>query len=262
MKISKAIQGFLVDMDGTLYLSDALLPGAKTFLSYMENKPMLLLTNNSSKNRFDYAKKLSAMGITINPDKVLTSGQATAHTLYQSVPEAPIAVFGTPELEQEFTQLGFMLTMDNPRYVVLGFDMTLDYAKLTVLCNLVRSGLPYIATHPDFNCPVKGGFIPDIGAIIAFVQASTGRTPETIIGKPHRPILDMAAQRLDLPIESLCMVGDRLYTDIAMGQTAPIHTALVLSGETQAQDLENSPFQPDYVFNTIGDLVGCFERST
>src|SRR5690606_27946589 len=107
------------------------------------------------------------------------------------------------DLESEFIDHGFTLDMDAPDYVVLGFDMRTDYARLTRLCDLVRAGLPYIATHPDVNCPVAGGFIPDIGAIIAFVNASTGRTPDILIGKPNRHIAEMAADKLGLPLEGL-----------------------------------------------------------
>lgn len=250
------IRGFLLDMDGTLYLSDHLLPGARDFLDYTAQAglPVLFLTNNSSKNRDSYVRKIAGMGLTVPAEQILTSGEATALYLREQSPGARVALFGTPELEQEFAGYGFTLTMDAPDYVVLGFDMTLDYAKLTRLCDLVRAGLPYIATHPDYNCPVKGGFIPDIGAMMAFVHASTGREADVIIGKPNRHILDMAALRLGLPLEAIAMVGDRLYTDIAMGAAAPIQTVLVLSGETKAGDIPDSPFQPDHVFANLGAL--------
>jgi 4-nitrophenyl phosphatase len=252
-----AIRGFLLDMDGTFYLGDRLLPGAEDFLAYTASAgmPVQLLTNNSSKDRYAYVRKIAAMGIHMRPEQILTSGEATVLYLQQSAPGARVAVFGTPALEMEFRNGGFALDMNDPAYVVLGFDTTLDYAKLTRLCDKVREGLPYIATHPDYNCPVSGGFIPDIGAIMAFVEASTGRRADVIVGKPNRHILHIAAARLGLPPEALCMVGDRLYTDIAMGQHAPIQTALVLSGETRREDLESSPFRPDHVFENLADLT-------
>ncbi len=251
------IRGFLLDMDGTLYLGDHLLPGAAEFLGYCHKSGLgvQFLTNNSSKNRFAYAEKLNRLGIDAAPDDILTSGEATARYLRNRAPGARVALFGTPELERDFAEYGFTLDMRDPEYVVLGFDKTIDYAKLTLLCDLVRAGLPYIATHPDLNCPVPGGFIPDIGAMIAFVEASTGRRPDVIVGKPNRHIVDMAAERMALPVESLCMVGDRLYTDVAMGRSAPIRTALVLSGETKRADLADSPFRPDYVFRDLAELL-------
>ncbi len=227
-----------------------------------KNIPALLLTNNSSKSREAYVHKLAALGLQVAREQILTSGLATAQYLQTHAPAAHIAVFGTPELEQEFQQYGFEPDMQNPEYIVLGFDTTIDYEKLTHLCDLVRRGLPYIATHPDFNCPVTGGFIPDIGAIMAFVKASTGREADMVVGKPHTHILDMAAKRMGLPLESLCMVGDRLYTDIAMGQNSPIQTTLVLSGETKAGDLPNSPFTPDYVFENLAELTAYLQTGS
>jgi HAD superfamily hydrolase (TIGR01450 family) len=138
---------------------------------------------------------------------------------------------------------------------VLGFDTTLTYQKLWRLCDFVRAGLPYIATHPDFNCPTETGFMPDIGAMIAFVKASTGREPDLVIGKPNRMIVEAAAQKMNVPLDALGMIGDRLYTDIALGQTSGITTVLVLSGETRLEDVAASPFQPDYVFDNLGAVA-------
>jgi HAD superfamily hydrolase (TIGR01450 family) len=156
--------------------------------------------------------------------------------------------------------MGFRLVQEDPEWLVLGFDTTLTYDKLWRLCDLVRQGLPYLATHPDLNCPIPGGFMPDIGAMIAFIQASTGREPDIVIGKPNRLIVDLLARKLNLPVEKMTMIGDRLYTDIALGQSAGVATVLVLSGETRLEDLEGSPFQPDYVFDDLG-AVGQYLQS-
>lgn len=254
-----SLRGFLMDMDGTFYLSDHLLPGAEAFLSYTAaaGLPVQFLTNNSSKNRHAYVRKMAGLGVDVPPEQILTSGEATARYLHGIAPQARVALFGTPELELDFREYGFALDMDTPSHVILGFDLTIDYARLTRLCDLVRQGLPYIATHPDFNCPIAGGFIPDIGAIMAFVEASTNRRPDAIVGKPYRHILDMAAARIGQPLAALCMVGDRLYTDIAMGQSTPIRTALVLSGETQRADLADSPFEPDYIFENLAEMTAA-----
>lgn len=144
---------------------------------------------------------------------------------------------------------------------MLGFDTTLTYAKLWRLCDLVREGLPYLATHPDFNCPTEDGYMPDTGAMIAFVRASTGREPDLVIGKPNRTIVDMASRKLGVPIERMAMVGDRLYTDIALGHTSGITTVLVLSGEATRSDLDRSPFRPDHVFEDLGGLAEWLERN-
>jgi HAD superfamily hydrolase (TIGR01450 family) len=124
---------------------------------------------------------------------------------------------------------------------------------MSEVCDLVRSGLPYIATHPDLNCPVEGGFIPDIGAIMAFIKASTGRDPDVVVGKPNKPMVEMIADRIGVPSEKMVMVGDRLYTDIAMGQHG-LKTILTLSGETKMEDITGSSFSPDLVIDSVKDL--------
>jgi HAD superfamily hydrolase (TIGR01450 family) len=144
---------------------------------------------------------------------------------------------------------------------VLGFDTTLTYLKLWKLCDYVRQGLPYIATHPDFNCPIEGGFMPDVGAMMACVEASTGRKADFVIGKPNRLMAEAVAQKLNLPLSALAMVGDRLYTDIALGQAAGIPSVLVLSGETRRSDLDSSPFQPTCIFQNLGELAEYIRRS-
>lgn len=247
---------FILDLDGTFYLENRLLPGAAEFLNWLENHhfPYLFLTNNSSRQRKQYAAKLASLGITIAEEKIFTSGEAGVLWLKQNSSAKKVFVMGTPALEEEFASYGYVLTEDKPDYIVLGFDTTLTYAKLWKLCDLVRSGLPYLATHPDFNCPVEGGFMPDIGAMIAFVEASTGRKPDIIIGKPYLPIVEALSARTGLPAQKLTMIGDRLYTDIALGK-AGMTTVLVLSGETGSEDLLHSPFEPDYIMSNLAELL-------
>jgi HAD superfamily hydrolase (TIGR01457 family) len=256
------VRCFLLDMDGTFYLDNQLLEGALRFIDTLcaQGKDFLFLTNNSSKSRHQYAEKITSLGMPIPDEKVFTSGEATALYLQGIAPGARLFVVGTPFLEHEFITHGFTLDDANPDYAVLGFDTTLTYQKLWKLCDFVRAGIPYIATHPDFNCPTGSGFMPDTGAMIAFVKASTGREPDLVIGKPNRLIVDAAASRVGLPVEILGMIGDRLYTDIALGLTSGITTVLVLSGETKMEDLQGSPFQPDYIFANLGEVANWLEQ--
>jgi HAD superfamily hydrolase (TIGR01457 family) len=250
------VRCFLLDMDGTFYLGSRLLPGALDFVRLLDARgiPYLFLTNNSSRTRREYADKLHRLGLDLPEERIFTSGEATALYLARRQPGARLYVVGTPALEAEFEQHGFTLTPDQPDFAVLGFDTTLTYEKLRILCDLLVAGVPYIATHPDINCPTETGFMPDIGAMIELVAASTGRRPDVIIGKPHAPIAAAVAEKLGLPIEQLCMVGDRLYTDIALGQ-AGLLTVLVLSGETSRADLPGSPHQPDLIMENLGELA-------
>jgi len=256
------VRCFLLDMDGTFYLGDKLLPGAREFLAMLDQRgvPYLFLTNNSSRTRREYAEKIRHMGVAIEENRIFTSGEATAITLARRKPGANLYVVGTPALEREFQEHGFHLTAENTDFAVLGFDTTLTYEKIWKFCDLVAAGTPYIATHPDINCPTETGFMPDIGAMMAMIATSTGRQPDLIVGKPNAPIVEALAEKLRLPIESLCMVGDRLYTDIALGKTGLL-TVLVLSGETHAEDLEASPFQPDWVMRDLAGLMETMQNS-
>jgi HAD superfamily hydrolase (TIGR01457 family) len=259
----RAVRGFLLDMDGTFYLSDRLLEGALHFIDVLrdQNKEFLFLTNNSSKQGRQYAEKITRLGLPLSEEAVLTSGEATARYLNGQHAGSAIFLLGTPALEEEFRGHGFRLVDDKPEVLVLGFDQTLTYKKLWQLCDFVREGLPYIATHADFNCPTETGWMPDVGAMIAFVKAATGREPDLVVGKPNRLIVDAAAAKLNLPVSELAMIGDRLYTDIALGQTSGIATVLVLSGETKAEDLKDSPFRPDCVFPNLAGVAEWLERN-
>jgi HAD superfamily hydrolase (TIGR01457 family) len=253
----REVRCFLLDMDGTFYLGEKLLDGALRFIDVLrgQGRDFLFLTNNSSKDSQEYAEKITRLGLTISREQVLTSGEAAAMHLQRQKPGARAYVVGTPALEDEFRNHGFFLTRDEPDFVVLGFDTTLTYDKLWNLCSLVRARLPYIATHPDLNCPTEAGFMPDIGAMIAFVKASTGQEPDLIVGKPNPLFIEIAAERVGVPVSEMCMIGDRLYTDIALGRTAGIPTILVLSGETQPRDLARSPYQPSYTFENLGAVA-------
>lgn len=255
------VRGFVMDMDGTIYLGERLLPGAIEFVNYLKEKgiPYLFLTNNSSKHQKQYQDKLGRFGLDVELDAIFTSGEATAIYLKKKLPDQRVYLVGTPALEDEFRSHGYILTDENPSAAVLGFDTTLTYEKLWKLCDFVRDGKPYYATHPDFNCPTEGGYMPDIGAMIAFVAASTGREPDQVVGKPNLPVVDALKERLGMPVEEICMIGDRLYTDIALGQSG-MRTALVLSGETKADDLPQSPFQPDVVAEHLADLLNILKE--
>lgn len=242
-------------MDGTIYLGNRLLPGADVLMETLREHtiPYYFLTNNSSRSKIDYVEKLTGFGLSVSADQIFTSGEATAIYLQGEKPGARIYLVGTPSLEEEFSRFGFNLVQQNPEYAVLGFDTTLTYQKIRKLCDFVRNGVPYIATHPDINCPTETGFIPDIGAIMAMVTSSTGQKPDLIIGKPHQPIIEALLKKTGFTPDQMAMVGDRLYTDIALGK-AGITTILVLSGEARLDDIPNAPVKPALIVENVGEL--------
>lgn len=251
----KHIKCFLLDMDGTFYLGSRPLEGSLEFIEALQQKNIdyLFLTNNSSKSARSYMKKLSGMGLVT--DKVLTSGQVAAGCILERFGKRRVYLLGNDELKGEMREAGVNIVENNPQLVCIAFDTTLDYERLKKVCDFVRAGLPYIATHPDPNCPVEGGVLPDIGATIAFIKASTGREPDLIAGKPHREMIDAALKRTACKKEQCCMVGDRLLTDIATGKKHGITTALVLTGVTSLRDVEMSSIKPDIIVERLYDLI-------
>jgi len=257
MKQLSDVRCFLLDMDGTFYLGDRLLDGSLAFIKAVEEsgRDYLFLTNNSSHNAAHYVKKLAKMGLSVGRDKVLTSGQATAMKVLGLFPGKKAFVLGNEFLFEELEEYGVRIDQQNPDYVIIGYDTTLDYAKMTAVCDFVRWGLPYIATHPDFNCPTETGFAPDIGAIIAFIEGSTGRRPDLIIGKPYVGIVEAALQRTGLRADQLAMVGDRLYTDIETGLQHGMTAILVMTGETTEEMLAASSTVPDLKYGRLSDMI-------
>ncbi len=257
MKTLADVKCFLLDMDGTFYLGDRLLEGSLEFIRAVvdSGRDYLFLTNNSSHNAAHYVKKLGRMGLEVGPEKVLTSGQATALKARVLFPGKKAFVLGNHFLLEELREGGVSIDQERPDYVIIGYDTTLDYAKMTAVCDFVRAGLPYIATHPDFNCPTETGFAPDIGAIIAFIEASAGRRPDLIIGKPYVGIVEAALQRTGLTAGELAMVGDRLYTDVETGLRHGMTSILVMSGETTEAMRKESKTVPDLVYGRLSDMI-------
>ncbi len=252
----KNIKCFMLDMDGTFYLGDRLLDGSLDFLHRLDEtgRCSLFLTNNSSKSGDVYVRKLKKMGVWDKHLNVLTSGQAAGNYCLREHAGQRAFLLGNDMLRSELISMGLQIDDDNPDYVLIGYDTTLDYAKMTRVCDLVRTGLPYIATHPDYNCPTETGFAPDIGAIIAFIEASAGRRPDIVIGKPNIGIVEEALRVTGLKPSELAMVGDRLYTDIATGKNFGILSILVWTGEATPEELEKSEVKPDLIFDRLCEM--------
>ncbi len=250
------IRCFMLDMDGTFYLGDRLLEGSLDFLEKLRQtgRSALFVTNNSSKSGQVYVEKLKRMGVTEPFLQVLTSGQTAARYCMKTFPGKKAFVLGNDLYKQELAAMGLCMDDTDPDYVLIAYDTTLDYAKMTAVCDLVRAGLPYIATHPDYNCPTETGFAPDIGAIIAFIEASAGRRPDLILGKPYSGIVEDALALTGLEKSQLAMVGDRLYTDIATGVNFGMLSVLVLTGESTRQQAEEGPVHPDLIFERLSAM--------
>lgn len=253
----KDIDCYVLDMDGTFNLGAKLIPKAMDFYNaaIKAGKRVLFLTNNSSRDGEHYVKKLNNLGCPVTRENIYTSGMATCQYLCREHSGKSVYLLGNHHLCQEFRRYGIELEEDDPDMVVVGFDTTLDYAKLCKVCDFIREGRPYIATHPDYNCPTESGFIPDIGAIMALIEASTGRKADLIVGKPYEEVARGLMEMTNLPKERIAIVGDRLYTDIATGVNFGILAICVLTGESSMEDVMASEVKPDLVFDRLGDIA-------
>lgn len=250
------ISCFLLDMDGTVYLGDRLFDGVQEFLQSLRDsrRRFLFFTNNSSKDAAEYAEKLRRLGIEATPEEVITSGEATVAYLTGEAGVGRAYVLGTPSFEREVAAGGIELDSGRPDAVVLGFDLTLTYEKINTACRLIRAGVPFVASHPDLNCPTPEGPIPDCGAITAMITAATGVAP-VVIGKPNHYMVDAALARVGKKPEQTAIVGDRLYTDMEMGFRSGLCTVLVLSGETTEEDVARAERKPDLILPTVAALT-------
>ncbi len=257
-KIIDDISFFLLDMDGTVYLGNNWIDGAREFLSAVKDsgRRYSFLTNNSSRSRIKYIEKLAKMGLDINAEKeLITSTDATIWYIRRHYPGKKAYILGTDDISKEFSDSGIEFDSENPEIVITTFAQNLDYRKMCEVCDFVRSGLPYIATHPDFNCPTDTGFIPDLGAISAFINASTERYPDIVIGKPNSSIVEYALEKCKADRTSTAIVGDRLYTDIRTGNDNGITSLLVFSGETSHEDVKNSEYVPTLSFESVKEII-------
>ncbi len=246
---------YVLDMDGTIYLGSRLFPETIPFLKRVKEhgKRYIFFTNNSSRSPETYVKRLNGMGIQASREDIVTSGDVMIHFLKTHRPGKKVYLLGTPDLRRSFQEARIPLTEEMPDIVLLGFDTTLTYEKLERACHYIRSGAEFLCTHEDINCPTEYGFMPDAGAMCALITASTGVAPR-FTGKPHAEVLEILEAKTGISRQDMVAVGDRLYTDIALGAQNGVSSVLVLSGETTMEDLARSKIQPTVVLPNIGSL--------
>ena len=252
---------FLLDMDGTIYNGNELIEGATDFFRVLKQKgrSRVFMTNNSSRNRFAYVEKLGRLGIECTEDDIASSVNATCCFLAEHHPGARIYLSGTESLKKELEMEGFSVVPTSYRgkdvdCVLIGYDTELTYAKMEGVCHYLCEDLPYYATNCDLRCPIEGGrYLPDCGSMAYMYEMATGRKPR-YLGKPDRFIVDYVCRRWGVAPEDTVVIGDRLYTDIAVGINAGVDSVCVLSGESTAEDLAASEFNPTYIFDSIKDV--------
>ena len=250
----KEIKCFLLDMDGTIHLSGEVLPGAAAAIERMRAQgEVFFITNNTSVSRKIYIEKLRNMGIACKERDIYTAGNATIDYLHKNYPGKKVFILGTNAFVQEVIDCGIETTEDSPDLVIIAYDTELTYEKLTKTCTFIQKGIPYLATHPDINCPTSTGFIPDVGSFLALIELSTGKKPFIICGKPATPMGDGIRGLGNWDARHIAMFGDRLSTDIALANNNGFLGVLVLTGEATRDDHERSNYKADIILKSLAD---------
>lgn len=255
---------WLFDMDGTIYEEERVFDGTLDLLEAIVNwgGRYVFITNNSSKSVNDYVDKVRKMGIKADIDNFFTSSQATILYLKQNCPDAKVYCQGTKSLVDELRNNGINVTeqVEKVDVVLVGFDMEMTTAKLRNTCEILSTQkVTYIATNPDWACPVSFGFIPDCGSICRMIKYATGKWP-IFIGKPEPTMVKNAMEKYGYIAKETVVVGDRLYTDIATGLNAGVTAICVLTGEATVEEIEKGGVKPTFTVDNVRTLERAFEH--
>ncbi len=258
----RQVRHVALDMDGTIYSGGTLFKTTKPFLELLDRLEIgyTFLTNNPSKNVTDYLDHLKNMGIRAQAQQLYTSTQATIGFLRERFPKIRrLFVLGTESMAAAFTQAGFELLPDHPDAepdaVVVGFDLTLTYPRLCRAAWWIKQGKPYFATNPDRVCPTdQPTVLVDCGAICAALESATGQAPAAVLGKPDPAMLQGIMRQHQLRANELAMVGDRLYTDLAMAHRVGVFGVLVLTGETTREQAHHHLPQPTLIVPSLTEF--------
>lgn len=255
---------WLFDMDGTIYLGNKIFDGTLDLLENIEKNggKYVFITNNSSKSKSDYIKKVKSLGIKAEKDNFYTSLDALIVILKEKLKDSLIYVQGTKSFKKNLKKEGIKITdryNEKAKAVVVGFDTELNFKKLETTCKTLKLNLPYFATNPDFVCPTEYGYVPDCGSMCFGLEKATGKVP-IYIGKPSPFMIEEVIKKFKVKKSETVVIGDRIYTDILSGINAKVDTVLVLSGESTLKDVENSKDKPKYVFKNVKKINEIFGK--
>lgn len=254
--LKKAIDGvkcFLLDLDGTVYLDGELIGDMMSTLKAIRDsgRRIVYLTNNSSRSRDAYVKRLTDIGIYDKSDTVFTSGMSTVSYLNRNYNGSRVYLMGTDALKGEFVRGGINLVEDEPDVAVVSYDTEINYEKITKVTQFLSKGAKYITTHGDMLCPAKINYLPDVGTYHIMFEKATGRLPDINCGKPEEVMGESIMELVGLKPHEIIMCGDRLSTDIAFGVNNGFWSLLVLSGETDEEGYKNSKVKASFVLDDL-----------
>ena len=250
------VECWLTDMDGVLVHEETPVPGASRLLKQWrdQDKPYLVLTNNSIFTPRDLSARLAESGLVVPEDRIWTSALATADFLASQIPGGSAFVIGEAGMTTALHEAGFVMTERSPDYVVIGETRNYSFEAITKAIRLIGEGSRFIVTNPDATGPSPDGPLPATGAVAALISKATGKEPY-VFGKPNPMMFRSAMNKIGAHSENTGMIGDRMDTDIVAGIEAGLHTVLVLTGISDRAEIERYPFRPDEVLESVADLL-------
>lgn len=258
----KGVESVLLDMDGVLYVGNHGLPGVQEMLDYLDasGRRWLCVTNNSSRTSANFSEKLAGMGVSVPPDRILGSAEATASWLAQQTPAGTkVLLMGEQSIRDQMLSKGFELVTDpyEAEVVVATIFFGLNYSILTDLTLAIRNGARFVATNPDPSLPTERGQVPGTGSLVALLSTASGKRPE-FVGKPYPGMYQQAMQRVGTPPATTLMVGDRYDTDIAGALDLGMMTAGVTTGVTSATEFASEDRPPHLIVSGLPHLLDAF----
>jgi NagD protein len=252
----EAPKNYLIDMDGVLVRGSTMVPGADGFIGRLlaRQAEFLVLTNNPSYTPRDLSHRLRLAGLEIPVGRIFTSAMATARFLHSQQPQGTAFVIGESGLTEAIHEVGYVITEQDPDYVVLGETHSYNLSRITQAIRMVAAGARFIATNPDPSGPSERGIVPACGAMAALIEKASGRAP-FFVGKPNPLMMRYALNYLGVHSERTVMVGDRMDTDMIAGLEAGMETILVLSGLTRQEDVDRYPYRPTQILNSVADIM-------
>ncbi len=262
----RPIRALICDLDGTLVAGNRPQPGLLPFLDFLRRRGIALavVTNNTVRTPAQYSRKLAELGADVPPGQILTASVATAEYLRRELPAAaPVFVVGEIGLKAALVEAGFVLVEDSAppaAAVVVGGDRRITHDKLKHAIRHVRRGARFIGTNPDLLVPVEDGMAPEAGVLLAAIAAGAGVGP-TIIGKPERPLFDLAMARMGSTPATTAVLGDRLDTDVLGGQRLGLTTILVTTGVDDREAVRAKGITPHLAVDGLAALVQLWESA-
>jgi len=247
--------GYLIDMDGTIYLGSEPIPAGKRFVDSLQEKeiPFLFVTNNTTKSPASVQNRLAnEFDIHVESKLIYTASLATIDYMKDDAKGKKVYVIGEAGLIDLILDAGFVWEDEKPDYVVVGLDSEVTYEKFTIATLAIQKGATFIGTNSDKNLPNERGLVPGAGALISLLETAT-QTEPIYVGKPEAVIMEKALDRIGLSKDEVLMVGDNYETDIRSGINNDIDTLLVLSGFTPKSAVPSLPVPPTYVIDSLDE---------